>query len=288
MLAERDLVRVMLYDRDPDTARYLASDLAETLFGGGYTTRISAVEQMSDLARCDVILLAAGERRDRFSDASAVKPLFEANLPLLREMAETFTGTSSIFVIASEPVDLLTAELARMLRLPFSRVLGVGGVLDAYRLRYLLSEAMQFNPDYIRSQVIGPHDHRVLPLWDYTSINGVPIRSIVEPELLARLEKTMEENTGVAVRPGSSSRYAPAIACVDLLDAILRDDRRILSATVLWETSPGASAVAMGVPCVIGRLGAERIIVPRLSGTAQTMIDEAARSYGEILKGAQA
>lgn len=286
MLAERNLAEVYLYDRDRARARYLASDLTETVFGGGYSNSVTAVEQMSDLARCDVILLAAGERADSAGEVASAEH-FESNRPLVREVAEAFTGTSTLFVVASEPVDLLTAELARQLRLPFSRVLGLGGVLDAYRVRHLLGEAMQFNPDYLRSQVVGPHDHRVIPLWDFTSINGVPVRSILDAPVLAAVEKALGERDGGSVPLGSSSRYTPAVACVDLLDAVLRDDRRILSASVLWENVYGISGIAMGLPCVIGRLGAERVIVPGLEGEQQKRLAAAAADYGKILKGAR-
>lgn len=289
MLAERDVAEVVLYDRDRDRAAFLASDLTETVFGGGYNNRIVAVESMGDLTRCDVVLLAAGERGERESGESiSTAGHFSANRPLVREVAETFTGTSTLFVVASEPVDLLTAELTQLLRLPFSRVLGLGGVLDAHRVRHLLSEAMQFNPEYLRSQVVGPHDERVIPLWDYTSINGVPVRSILDRSVLSAVESALSERSGGAVPRGSSSRYTPAVACVDLLDAILRDDRRILSATVLWDNVYGLSGIAMGLPCLIGRLGAERIILPELSAAERKRLTEAAGVYEQILKGAQA
>lgn len=296
MLAERDLAQVLLYDPDQEKARYLASDLGETMFGSGFNNRVTAAAEMKELVHCDVVLVAAGARKEAPTSTDsgdpagrkALEELFQKNHPVIRSIAETFTGTSTLFVVASEPVDLLTADLALLLRVPFSRVLGVGGVLDAYRVRHLLSEEMQFNPDFIRSQVMGPHDHTVVPLWDYTSINGVPVRSIVDAPVLESVERSLGEINSGGVPPGSSSRYTPAVACVDLLDAVLRDDRRILSTTVAGGDVFGCEGVAMGVPCIVGRLGAERLIAPALDDTRSRKLKEAAVLYGTILKGADA
>lgn len=285
MLAERDLADVRLYDLDRDKASYLASDLTETVFGGGYTNRVTAVREMDELRRCDVILVAAGKRR---SNGDSLEDLVRHNRPLIREIAAVFAGSSTLFVVASEPVDLLTVELARLMRLPFSRVLGLGGVLDSYRVRHTLGEAMQVNPDYIRSQVVGPHGQGLQPLWDFTSINGIPIRSIVDEELLTTVAESLERESDNKMLAAGYSRYAPAVACLDLLDAIIRDERRILSTSVLWENVLGLSGVAMGIPCVVGRLGVERMIVPTLSETARKLINGAAEEYAGILKGADA
>ena len=285
MLAERDLADVRLYDVDRDKSSYLASDLTETVFGGGYTNRITAVKEIDELRRCDVILIAAGKRR---AAGDSPEDLFGHNRPLIQEIAAAFSGASTLFIVASEPVDLLTTELARLMRLPFSRVLGLGGVLDSYRVRHTLGEAMQVNPDYIRSQVVGPHGRGLQPLWDFTSINGIPIRSIVEETVLTDVAQVLERENGDQALAAGSSRYAPAVACLDLLDAIIRDERRILSTTVLWENILGLSGVAMAIPCVVGRLGAERMIVPSLAQSARKAISGVADQYSGILKGANA
>lgn len=289
MLAERDFARILLYDRDRERAQYVASDLAETVFSGGYTRRVSSVSSMRDLAGCDVILISAGRSHECLEgDPPTPEELFRDNRALVKEIAETFTGSSTLFVVASEPVDLLTAELVKTMRLPFSRVLGLGGVLDSYRIRHILGEKMQFNPDYIRSQVVGPHDASLIPLWDFTSINGIPIRSIVDESILTQAEETFTLGCEDHTLDSVPSRYTPAMACADLLDSIVRDDRRILSTTVVWENVLGVSGVAMSIPCVIGRLGAERIVVPELNEAHQRRITNAAATYGAILEGAQA
>lgn len=284
MLVERDLAHVLIYDREPDKAAYLASDLAETIFSGGYNNRVSAVETMDALRACDVILIAAGDRRVSGSDTET---LFGRNRLVMDEVARTFTGCSTLFVLASEPVDLLTTYLVGRMRLPFSRVLGLGGVLDAHRVRHLLGEKMRFNPDSIRNQVVGPHDHSVLPLWDFTSINGVPVRSIVDDAMLVEIADELSREDTTEATEKSSSRYAPGAACLDIMSSIILDDRRILSTTVNWENVLGVSGVAMGIPCVIGRLGAERIVVPELRKRDMQAFTDTAASYAGILKGAR-
>lgn len=152
-LAERDLCDIVLYDKDPDRAAYLASDLSDTSFGHEYSLRVSWSANLEELSRCSVILIAAG---DRAADVSDQEELFNRNRAIAREVAETFVGSSTLFVVASDPIDLMTAELTRLLKLPSSRVMGVGGVVDSFRVRHAIGETLSYNPDIVRSHVIGP------------------------------------------------------------------------------------------------------------------------------------
>jgi malate/lactate dehydrogenase len=281
-LAEQDLCDIVLYDKDPERAEYLASDLSDTLFGHAYNRRVSWVHDVRGLAGCSVILVAAGTRRDT---GISTAELFRQNRSIAAEMADAFIGSSNLFVMASEPVDLMTAELARALRLPSSRVMGIGGIVDAHRVRHALGEALSVRPGYIRSHVIGPHDSEVSIIWDYTSINGVSIRDIAKPELLGEVERALASDVRLTEMNVSTSRYTAAIACLELLRSLVKDDRRILSVTVPWHNLLGISDVAMSVPAVIGRFGAERAVPPKLDGPARDRLERIAGSLASALSG---
>jgi malate dehydrogenase len=281
-LAERDLCDIVLYDKDPDRAAYLASDLSDTSFGHVYNRRISWTPVMGDLRRCSVILVAAGARAE--GDGYR-ENLFRRNRPIAEEIAETFRGSSNLFVVASDPVELMTAELTRLLQVPSSRVMGIGGVVDSYRARFALGEQLSVNPEFIRSQVVGPYGTESYLLWEYSSVNGVPARELMSAEAIDQTVSIVdsEEHSKKWLMSHAPSRYTPAIACLELLRSLVLDDRRVLSVTMSWSGILGISGVAMSVPCVVGRFGAERPLVPDVDASVRAQLDKSAKAMAAIL-----
>jgi malate/lactate dehydrogenase len=282
-LAERDLCNLVLYDRDTEKARYLASDLADTPFGHVYNSRISWARSMEELAACGVVLVAAGERMEpgmRSEDA------FNKNRELAREIAEAFVGSSTLFVVASEPIDLMTAALRRELRVPPSRVLGIGGVTDSFRARHAFANALGLNPEFVMSHVIGPHSESARILWEFTSVNGIAARKIADNATIEDIEKAFASEADERLRrmADSFSRYAPAMAAFELVRALVKDDRRIMSVTMEWTNTFGISDVAMSVPAVVGRFGADRVVLPRLDEATVSSLRDSASSLAGILE----
>lgn len=281
-LAERDLCDIVLYDQVTEKAEYLASDLTDTSFGHVYNRRVSWASQLRDLARCDVILLAAGAP---MKPGTKSEELFAANREIVAELADAFVGSSNLFVVATEPIDLMTAELRRALRLPAGRVLGIGGVVDSFRVRHAIGDALAVNPDYVRTHVIGPNSADAQILWDFTAVNGVPVSMIASGEVIAEVERSFTEDAKDRLErmKESTSRYAPAMACFELLRAIVKDDRRIMSVTMEWTNTLDISNVAMSVPAVVGRFGVDRVVIPELPDKTQKLLEEMAKSYSSLL-----
>ena len=283
-LAERDLCDITLYDADTERAAFLASDLTDTSFGHVYNRRVGSVDTLVGLTRCDVVFISAGSRPAPGAQPAAV---YEANRPIAAEIARAFVGSSTLFVVATEPVDLMTAEMVRVLRLPPSRVLGIGGVVDSFRARYLIGEAMSVNHEYVGSQVVGPHTDAATIIWEYTSVNGVPIRSLASPDQLEAIERSLADESRSRQRDlaATASRYTPAMASLELLRAIVKDDRRMLSVTMQWAPTPEYPGVAMSVPALVGRFGTERILAPPLDDGTMARICDAARAQAAVRDG---
>lgn len=276
-LAERDLCDIVLYDREPDRARYLAADLSDTSFGHVYNRRVSWAARIGDLASCDVILVAAGAR---LTPETGTSGLLAANLAVADELATAFVGSSKLFVVATEPVDLMTAALRRLLNLPAGRVVGIGGVVDSFRLRHIVADALDVSPDFVSTQVIGPNGPEASALWRFTAVNGVPVSALASGEALAEMERSFAADaaTRASRMAESFSRYAPAMACFELLRSIIKDDRRVMSVTMEWSGLAGISDVAMSVPALLGRFGVERTYLPELSQEALTVLRRQAKN----------
>ena len=280
-LAERDLCDIILYDKDPARATLVAEDLRDTSFGHVYNSAITAASSLDELIDCDLILLAAGTSAD-----AGMQPgdSYGKNAKMIDEIAAAFVGSSTLFVVAGEPIDLLTSRLRRRLRVPASRVIGLGGVVDSFRLRHLLATELQMNPDYISAHVVGPHGPNVQIVWEYASANGLPISEIADEATLAKMaERFVAERTALPERLSAGmSRYAPAMAAVELVRAIVKDDRRVMSVTTEWTGELGISGVAMSAPAIIGRFGADRTILPELDPKVVESVQAAAKELSAI------
>ena len=283
-LAERDLCDVVLFDTDRDRAEYLASDLTDTSFGHVYSRRISWVGEAHELASCGVILVAAGARREA---GSAANELYAQNLHIIEQVADAFVGSSNLFVVATEPVDLMTQALATALRLPPSRVVGIGGVVDSYRVRHALGDALSVNPDYVRTQIVGPHDADASVIWNYTSVNGVPVQLVAPAGTREQIERALKADAETRLNQMSESfsRYTPSMACLELLRSVVQDDRRVLSVTMPWTGTFGISDVAMSMPAIVGRFGAERPVPPDLDTPALDRLERSADRLAAALQG---
>ncbi len=282
-LAERDLCDIVLYDKDTEKAAYLASDLRDTAFGHEYPLRVSWTADLAELNRCSVILIAAGMRMD---GNTSREELFRENRLIAEEVARTFIGSSILFVVASDPVDLITAELTRLLKLPSSRVMGVGGVVDAFRVRYAIAETLSYSPDIIRSHVVGPQGRESEVLWDYTSVNGVPLKELTDGDTIEKTRELLnsESHSKTWLMAESASRYTPALACLELIRCLVQDDRRVLSVTVSCPELTGVPGVAMSVPAVVGRFGAERLLLPKLEDESNKRLKKLAESFAKTLE----
>ncbi len=286
-LAEQDLGDLVLFDKDHTRAQYLATDLSDTSFGRAYNRKIHSVDNMRDLADCDVILVAAGAPIDA---SEAVEKVFAANKSIAEEVAQAFAGSSSVFVVASEPADLMTAYLQQKMDIPTSRVLGIGGIVDAFVARNAIGDVLDVSPEYVRTHVVGPHGSGAQLVWNYTSLNGISVDQIADDSQIKAIEqhakKELEERKSRLDH--SNARFAPAMACVELIRCIVRNDRRVLSVTVVVDEAYGAKGVAMSMPCVIGRFGADRRYTPEIGSAAAEKIKEATSSFKSVLAGGAA
>lgn len=266
-LAERDLCDIVLYDKVNSRAELVAEDLRDTAFGHVYNSAVTAVERMDGLTGCDVILVAAGSSSDASLPANEA---YAKNAGVIDEIARAFVGSSTLFIVACEPIDLLTGRLRRRLRVPASRVLGLGGVVDSFLLRHQLATELDMNPDYITAHVVGPHGPSMEIAWQFVTANGLPITDIVDEARLSQMESAFAQER--SLRPGrlsaGSSRYAPAMAAVELVRSIVTDDRRVMSVTTEWNGELGIEGVAMSAPAIVGRFGVDRTILPAFTEDA--------------------
>lgn len=213
-----------------------------------------------------MIVIAAGRVREpgqRRADLRA------ANQALVRELAQQLKviAPQAIYIIATEPVDAMTDEFARSAGLGRGQVMGLGGFLDATRFRYAIARDLGLSVESVTATVIGRHSGDMMGLPAYCSVSGVPLTQLMTEE---RIEELMDEvrsagDTIIDLAQRSSAYYGPSAAAAELVDAICRDLKRIVSVSIPLAGEYGLKEGAASLPVVVGAGGVERVLLPRLN-----------------------
>lgn len=263
-IAEKNIGSVVLHDIQDGLAQGKALDMMEAAPIRGYQHGISGTDSMDDVTDTNVTVVAAGTVRQ---PGTKRDDLFAQNAEIIDSIAQSMTGYGGTVVIATEPVDLMVMRFREKSGLDASRVIGLGGVLDSTRFRYALSRELGITAENLTATVIGRHSDQMMPLTEYSRVNGVSVSTMMDDVHLAQvLDET--RNAGdliVEMSQRSSSFYGPSAAAADVVQAIIWDTKRILPVSFVWDGQYGIGGVAMSLPAVLGFTGIERILEPKLS-----------------------
>jgi malate dehydrogenase len=280
-IAEKNIGSVVMYDIQDGLAQGKALDMMEAAPIRGYQYGISGTNSMDDVADTSVAVVAAGTVRQ---PGSKRDDLFTQNAEIIDGIAESMKGYGGTVVIATEPVDLMVMRFREKSGLDASRVVGLGGVLDSTRFRYALSRELGITTENITATVVGRHSDQMMPLVDYSRVNGVPVSTLMDEVHLAKvIDET--RNAGdliVEMSQRSSSFYGPSAAAADVVQAIVWDTKRILPVSFVWDGQYGIEGVAMSLPTVLGFTGIERVLEPKLGQDQVQILKKSADELASI------
>jgi len=214
--------------------------------------------------------------------------LVKTNAGIVRSVAEQIARVApqSVIVVVSNPLDVMCYVAMKTSKFPRERVLGMAGVLDTARYRMFLAEAMDLSVEDIQAMVLGGHGDTMVPLVSYTTVSGIPVSQLIEPQRLdAIVNRTRNGGAEiVAFLKTGSAYYAPSAAAVQMVEAIALDKKRILPCSAWLRGEFGLRDVFCGVPCKLGRGGLERIIEITLTDAERAELHQSA----EAVRGTQA
>lgn len=250
--------------------------------------------QASTLLDCDVKLTGSTSDYEKTANSDVVvvtsglprKPgmtredLIGINAGIVKGVTENILKYSpnAIFIIISNPMDTMTYLALKSSGLPKNRVIGLGGALDSARFKTYLSLALKCSPNDIQATVIGGHgDTTMIPLTRLATKGGVPVSQFLDEETLKKVAAdTMVGGATLTGLIGTSAWYAPGAAGAYMVEAIVRDQKRVIPSCVLLEGEYGQSDICMGVPVVLGRNGWEEIIDYKLTDDEQAAFSKSA------------
>jgi malate dehydrogenase len=281
-IAEKGVADVQLYDIQEGMSTGKALDMMEAAPIRGYRTKLSGTDRLDVLLQSEIIVITAGTVRQ---PGQKREDLFGSNRSIIEELAEALKGTSAKIIMVTEPVDLLTALFIKKSGIKRRQVMGLGGLLDSTRLRYLIAHELKLTFENVNAMVVGRHASEMIPLPEYCSVSGIPITRLLPEETITRLfdETRRAGDLIVTMAQRASAYYGPSAAAADLAEAIHLDTGRVLSVSVMLQGEYGIKGVAMSLPAVIGRNGIEQVLQPTLSVDQKSQFERSAKELETIL-----
>ena len=269
---------VVLLDIKEGFAEGKALDIMQCATNTGFNTKVSGVtNDYSKTAGSDVVVITSGIPR---KPGMTREELIGINAGIVKSVADNVLTHSpnAIIVVVSNPMDTMTYLTLKATGLPKHRVIGMGGALDSSRFKYFLAKALDKPANDIQGMVIGGHgDTTMIPLTRLASYNGVPVSNFLsQAELDKVAADTMVGGATLTGLLGTSAWYAPGASVAYLVDSILNDQKRMIPCSVFLEGEYGQEDICMGVPCIIGKNGIEKIVDVQLNDAEKALFAKSA------------
>jgi malate dehydrogenase len=288
----KDLGDIVLFDIVEGVPQGKALDLAEASPVEGFDSVLKGANDYSGIKDADVVIVTAGIAR---KPGMSRDDLIETNSKVMKSVGEGIKqNCPNAFVICiTNPLDVMVGLLQKYCGLPKSKVVGMAGVLDSARFRYFLAEEFNVSVEDVTAFVLGGHGDTMVPLIRYSTVAGIPVPDLIKmgwstqekiDQIVQRTRDGGAEIVGL-LKTGSAF-YAPASAAIQMADSYLKDKKRVLPCAAWVEGQYGLDGLYVGVPCVLGAGGVERVVEIELNADEQAMFDNsvnAVKGLNEVL-----
>ena len=284
-LAKSELCRhVALIDIVEGMPQGTALDIQESAPEFGFDTKLSGHNELSAMEGSELVIITAGIPRKPGMSRSDV---LETNLNILDGIMDAMqrTAPEAMVMLVSNPVDILTYAAWKETGWSRNRVFGMAGVLDSSRMASFVAMETGFSVKDIDAMVMGGHGDTMVPMTRFTTINGIPIHYFLSQDKIDSIVKRTREGGAeiLALKKNSSAYDAPAASIAAMVSAIVHDRKRILPCVAVLDGEYGETNLCMGVPCVIGAGGVERIIELPLNNEESTQFKNSVQAIRQDL-----
>jgi malate dehydrogenase len=250
-----------------------------------YDSRVVGTNGYAESAGSDIVIITAGIAR---KPGMSRDDLLNTNAGIVKAVSEHVRGTSpdAIVIVVSNPLDVMCYVAKEVTGFPRERVIGMAGVLDTARYRAFLAEALDVSVRDIQAMVLGGHGDTMVPLISYTTVSGIPVTQLMDRgKLDAIVDRTRNGGAEIVkhLKTGSAY-YAPSAGAVQMAEAIVRDQKRILPCSAWLQGEYGMKGLFLGVPCKLGRKGLEQIIEVELTAAEKAALQKSADAVLDPMK----
>jgi malate dehydrogenase len=262
-----------------------ALDLYEASPVEGFDARITGTTDYEATAGSDVVIVTAGIAR---KPGMSRDDLINTNTGIVKQVAQNVAKFSpnSVMIVVSNPLDAMVYVAWKASGFPTHRVLGQAGVLDAARFRSFLAEEVGCSVEDVHALLLGGHGDDMVPLVRYTFAGGIPITQLVKKDRLEEIVKRARNGGAeiVGLLKTGSAYYAPASATVAMAESIIKDKKRILPCAAYCDKEYGIGGYFVGVPCVLGTNGVEKVIEVELDDAEKKMFESSVGHVKDLVK----
>ena len=282
-LARRDYADVVLVDIVENLPQGIALDLDQAASVLGYEPNVTGSNSYEDTAASNVVVVTAGVPRKPGMSRDDLVTTNEKIVGSVTEQALTHSP-DTIVIVLSNPLDAMCHVAKSASGLPKERVFGQAGILDTARFRAFIAWETGASVRDVHALVLGGHGDQMVPVVSATTVGGVPLTKLVSQERIdAMVERTRKGGGEVVELLGTSAWYAPAAAVMEMVEAVLLDQKRVLPCTAYLEGEFGVTELYMGVPVKLGSAGIEEIVELDLSEQEQTWFEESAAAVRDVV-----
>ena len=288
LISIKELADVVLFDVAEGLAKGKALDIAQSTSVGGFDINLMGTSNYEDTKNSDVIIITAGiPRRPGMSRDD----LLETNLKIIKQVGDGIKKTSpNAFVICiTNPLDVIVMALQKYSGLSTNKVIGMAGILDSSRFKYFLSQELKVPVKNIESLVLGGHGDTMVPMPNYTKINGKPLYKLIQKEKLDKIiDRTRKGGAEIGkLLQKASAFYAPATSGVEMAESYIKNLKKTLPCAAFLNGEYGFKDLYAGVPVVIGKNGVEKIVELKLNSVEKKNFDISIKAVEELFLSAK-
>jgi malate dehydrogenase len=240
----------------------------------GADAKISGANDYADIAGADVVIITAGLAR---KPGMSRDDLLATNLKIMKQVAEGVRDNApdAFVIVVSNPLDAMVYTFKEISGFPKKRVIGMAGVLDSARFRAFVAWELEVSVEDVTALVLGGHGDTMVPLIRYCTVAGIPVSQLISKE---KLDAIVERTKGaggevVGLLKTGSAFVSPALSAISMAESYLKDKKRVLACACLLEGEYGVNGLYVGVPCVIGGDGLERVIEVEMDADERKLFD---------------
>ena len=284
-LADMEICDVVLIDIIEGLPQGKGLDLAESAPVVGYDSRVTGTNDYKDTANSDIVVITAGIAR---KPGMSRDDLLKTNYNIVKETTEKVAKYSpnSILIVVSNPLDAMSQTAYKVSGFSKNRVIGMAGVLDSARMRTFIAQELDVSVENVTAFVLGGHGDTMVPLPRYSTVAGIPLPDLLPKERIDAIVKRTAQGGAeiVALLKTGSAFYAPAASIAEMVEAILKDKKKILPCAVYLEGEYGVRGLFVGVPVKLGARGVEQIIEIKLTAEENAALQKSAAAVKELVE----
>ncbi|MDE3839878.1 malate dehydrogenase [Bacillus methanolicus] len=286
LLAQKELGDIVLVDipQMENPTKGKALDMLEASPVQGFDANIIGTSNYEDTKDSDIVVITAGIAR---KPGMSRDDLVQTNQKVMKSVTQEIVKYSPncYIVVLTNPVDAMTYTVFKESGFPKNRVIGQSGVLDTARFRTFVAQELNISVKDVTGFVLGGHGDDMVPLIRYSYAGGIPLETLIPKDRLEKIVERTRKGGGEIVNllGNGSAYYAPAASLVEMCEAILKDQRRILPAIAYLEGEYGYEGIYLGVPTILGANGIEKVIELELTEEEKAALDKSAQSVRNVM-----